>query len=214
MLTLSLSRWVHRFPPDNKTPTPSFCCLNISRNKSDISNVSFLHRSTPRRRPTGWERVAPLTSSSSRPVLGESWRCLTATRSSQRRAPSQSGLPRAFDGYLMPTPSPALTYKCVFGQMHNAVRSVVACCWSGVAASGAVQPRVPRRGDCSAGSEGARPCPDRWRWNGWGSKSHPSSVCGLWTMGSQSKDHHHQHMVVRAVQTGECRPAANDRLYQ
>lgn len=73
----------------------------------------FLHRLTPQPRPMGWGRVVRPTSSLLRRVLGGLWRCLMATRLSQRKARSQFALLRALDGYLMPTPSPASTYKCV-----------------------------------------------------------------------------------------------------
>lgn len=68
---------------------------------------------------------------------------------------------------------------------------------------GSVQPRIPRGGNSGAGSEGAGPRPDWWGWDRRRSKGNQSAVCCLWTLGSQSTNHHHQHMVVWTLQTGE-----------
>lgn len=160
-------------------------------------------------RPMGWERVEQLTSNSLKLVLGGLWRCLMATRLSQRRAQSQFEPLKAFDGYLMPTPNPTSTYKCVLTCVMTSEELLAILLWRSCCL-GAVQPRVPCWRNSGAWFEGAGPCPDWRRWDSWRSKGNQSPLCRLWALGPQRTNHHHQHVVVWAVETGETRDEANE----
>lgn len=88
----------------------------------------------------------------------------------------------------------------VYYHVHKTLIYCSVCFWHlfHAAASGAVQPRVSCRRHSSAGSKGARPRPDWWRWNSWRSKGNQSAVWCLRTLGPQSTNHHHQHVVIWA----------------
>ena len=69
-----------------------------------------------------------------------------------------------------------------------------------VQSPGGQQPRVPRRGNRHQGSPGARPCAHWWRGGRRGSGRRPGSGRCLRPLGSSRAHHHHQHLVVRALQ--------------
>lgn len=68
---------------------------------------------------------------------------------------------------------------------------------------GPVQSRVPCRGNSGQRPERTRPSPDWWRWDGRRASGDQSAVRRLRALGPQRANHYHQHVVIRAFQTGE-----------